>query len=140
MSDLPALPAGYSFHHIGYACADMARERAQFAAFGYQLEGAPFEDQTQGVAGCFLTGPGPRIELLENLPGRDTLTPWLNAGIKMYHFAYLVDDMDAALAWARANRGKVTVAPVPAIAFGGRHIAFAMFRNGMLLEFIAASR
>ncbi|MYM41218.1 VOC family protein [Duganella qianjiadongensis] len=133
---LPALPQGYEFHHIGYACADIERERLQFAALGYQVEGQRFSDTTQGIAGYFLSGAGPRLELLENLPGSDTLTPWLNAGIRMYHFAYWVDDIDAALAWARGARGKVMVQPVPASAFGGRRIAFVMFRNGMMLEFI----
>jgi methylmalonyl-CoA/ethylmalonyl-CoA epimerase len=28
------------------------------------------------------------------------------------------------------------VAPVAAVAFGGRHISFVMFRNGLMLEFI----
>ena len=135
-SSTPTVPAGYEFHHIGYACAAMAREREMFAALGYQLEGDVFEDATQGIAGCFLTGPGPRLELLENLPGSSTLTPWLNAGIKMYHFAYLVEDIAAALEWARSLRGKVTVQPVAATAFGGRRIAFVMFRTGMMLEFI----
>jgi methylmalonyl-CoA/ethylmalonyl-CoA epimerase len=91
---IPALPAGYDFHHIGYASRSLERELAQFAMLGYTLEGESFVDPEQGIAGCFMTGPGPRIELLENLPGSDTLTPWLNTGIKMYHFAYWVDDME----------------------------------------------
>ena len=137
MSDLPVtLPAGHEFHHIGYATPSIGKERNFFEAMGYCQEGAGFEDSCQGVAGCFLTGPGPRLELLENLPGRDTLTPWLNAGIRMYHFAYLVPDMEGALAWARSQRARVTVQPVPAVAFGGRLISFVMLRNGMMLEFI----
>ncbi|SAL61395.1 VOC family protein [Caballeronia telluris] len=136
MADLPTVPAGFDFHHVGYATASMAREREFFEFAGYQIEADSFEDPVQGIAGCFLTGPGPRIELLENLPGSRTLTPWLDAGIKIYHFAYCVDDIETALAWARTHRGKVTVPPVPAVAFGGRSISFVMFRTGFMFEFI----
>lgn len=130
------LPDGYEFHHIGYASTSLDKDRSFFALLGYRQEGETFADPVQGVTGCFLLGPGPRIELLENLPDATTLTPWLNAGVKMYHLAYLVQDIEGALNWARNQRAKVTVAPVSAIAFGGRRISFVMFRNGLMLEFI----
>lgn len=136
MLKLPVLPNGYEFHHIGYATTSIVRERGLFEFLGYQLEGEPFCDFQQGVSGCFLSGPGPRIELLENLPDTDTLTPWINAGVKLYHFAYLVDSVSNAIDWARGRRAKVIVQPVPATAFGGRHISFVMFSNGLMLEFI----
>jgi methylmalonyl-CoA/ethylmalonyl-CoA epimerase len=130
------LPAGAIFHHIGYATASLVREREFFKCLGYQQEGLDFKDPEQGIRGCFLQGPGPRLELLENLPGADTLTPWLNTGIKMYHFAYQVEDLDMAIFWARSQRGKMTVAPVPAVAFEERRICFFAFRQGPMLEFI----
>lgn len=136
LSDPPVLPDGHAFHHIGYATAAIGPERDLFEFLGYRQEGECFADPAQGVAGCFMCGPGPRIELLENLPGSATLTPWLTAGIKMYHFAYWVDDAKAAIDWARESRAKVVVHPVPAVAFGGRRIAFVVFRNGLMLEFI----
>lgn len=131
-----SLPTGYEFHHLGYASACLAKERDFFTLLGYVQEGEAFVDPVQGISGCFLTGPGPRIELLENLPGSRTLTPWLEAGIKLYHFAYLVADLDAALAWSSQQRSRVIVSPVPAVAFGGRRISFIMFRNRLLVEFI----
>jgi methylmalonyl-CoA/ethylmalonyl-CoA epimerase len=124
------------FHHIGYATTALNREREFFELLGYKQEEEAFTDPIQGVAGCFLQGAGPRIELLENIPGAVTLTPWLNAGVKIYHIAYLVGDLESAVNWARNQRAKITVMPVPAVAFGGRRISFAMCRNGMLLEFI----
>ena len=83
-----------------------------------------------------MVGPGPRIELLENLPGSVTLTPWLKSKIRMYHLGYLVADLERALRWARERRAKTIVEPVPAIAFAGKLISFVMFRNGQLIEFI----
>lgn len=132
----PILPIGHTFHHIGYVTDSLVREREFFRHLGYLQEGSEFTDPEQGILGCFLQGPGPRLELLENLPGSKTLTPWLNAGIKMYHIAYEVEDLENAIAWARRERGKMTVAPIPAIAFQGRRICFFFFRKGLMLEFI----
>jgi len=36
----------------------------------------------------------------------------------------------------RAQRAKVLVPPVPAVAFGGREIAFLVMPNRMLIELI----
>ena len=133
---LQLLPAGYEFHHVGYATNSIEKERALFAFLGYSQEGEEFADQIQGVNGCFLSGPGPRIELLENRLGSTTLAPWLDAGIKLYHFSYLVTDLSEALNWARSLRAKVTVPPVVSVAFDPYRISFVMFRNGLMLEFI----
>ena len=133
------LPSGYKFHHIGYATTSLEKERSFFTTLGYHQEGESFSDLNQGVTGCFMSGPGPRIELLENLPDSTILTPWIKAGIKMYHFAYFVDSLDEAINWAREKRGKICVESVSAVAFGGRQICFVIFRNGLMLEFIENS-
>jgi methylmalonyl-CoA/ethylmalonyl-CoA epimerase len=130
------IPENFVFHHIGCATQSIEREYSFFSSLGYASEDKDFSDEIQGIRGCFLVGAGPRVELLENLPGSRTLTPWLNAGIKFYHFAYFVTDIDVALIWARKSKGRVVVLPVPAVAFGGRLISFVMFRNGMLVELI----
>ncbi|ABQ27354.1 hypothetical protein Gura_3193 [Geotalea uraniireducens Rf4] len=130
------MPEGYEFHHLGYATESIERERQFFEYMGYCQEGDLFADPVQGISGCFLVGPGPRVELLENLPGSVTLTPWINAGVKMYHFAYWVDDLDSAINWARAKRAKMIVEQVPAVAFDLCRIGFVMFPNRMMLELI----
>ena len=127
---------GAEFHHIGYATLSLAREREHFGLLGYKCEGEEFIDPIQGIVGCFLIGSGPRIELLANLPGRNTLTPWLKGSAKMYHLAWLVVNLDATLAAARSRGAKLAAAPAPSVAFGGRRICFLMLRNGLLTEFI----
>lgn len=131
-----SIPENFSFHHLGYATASMSREKIFFKSLGYTQEGEDFLDPIQKIQGCFLVGAGPRIELLENLPGADTLSPWLDMGIKMYHMAYRVDDIDLALDWARGLRGLVIVPPVQSVAFNLKRISFVMFRNKQMLEFI----
>ncbi|MEQ9142867.1 MAG: VOC family protein [Parvibaculaceae bacterium] len=125
-----------SFHHIGWATGSIEKEREYLLRLGYAQEGEEFSDATQGIRGCFLNGLGPRIELLENLSGSDTLTPWLDAGVKMYHMAYLTESLEETLTWIRSHRAKVIVEPVPAVAFGGRRISFVMLPNRFLVEFI----
>jgi len=110
--------------------------RKPFEGLGYRQEGNRFVDPIQGVAGCFLVGTGPRIELLENLEGSATLTPWLDAGASMYHLAYLVSRLDDGIDWSRSRRGKLMSAPAPAVAFEGRPVCFVMLPGNLLLEFI----
>ena len=133
---LPSLPAGCEFHHLGYATESIEREWEFFAALGYIQETEKFEDPIQGIAGCFLSGPGPRVELLQSLPGANTLAPWVKAGIKVYHFGYVVTNLNKAILWAQNRRGKVISPPAPSVAFNGRYISFVKFRNGLMLEFI----
>ena len=58
-----------TFHHLGIASEFLEGDARAYAALGYEPEGAEFVDEIQGVRGLFLTGGGPRLELLEPLPG-----------------------------------------------------------------------
>ena len=124
------------FHHIGYASFDVEKEKCLLACLGYKQAGDGFVDDVQGVSGIFMAGGGPRIELMEQTPGSITLQPWLNAGIKLYHMAYLVDDISHAIEKLRSERAKLIVPPVPAVAFVGKKIAFLMLPNKFMVEVI----
>jgi methylmalonyl-CoA/ethylmalonyl-CoA epimerase len=124
------------FHHIGVACKNLDREAERYSLLGYRIESEDFEDPVQGVRGRFLVGGGPRIELLMGLVEPNVLTPWLNAGMKMYHLAYLSFSFDVDLKATLEQRGKIVAGPVSAVAFNGRQIAFVMMPNLMLVELI----
>lgn len=130
------IPDHCRFHHIGYATKSIQYELPFFMSQGYVQDGEIFCDAKQGISGCFMTGAGPRIELLENLPASDTLTPWINLGIKMYHFAYMADNLEDIVRWAKTNKAHMIVDPIPAVAFSGKAICFLMLRNRFMLEFI----
>lgn len=125
-----------SFHHIGVACHDLATESEAFGMLGYEPESEDFMDSRQGIRGRFLAGPGPRLELLVGLPGSSVLDPWLNKGIKFYHQGFVVESLEAGLRALREKGGRMVSAPVPAVAFGGRDIAFVMLRNLAMVELI----
>lgn len=125
------------FHHIGVATESIARDETVYAQLGYRREGKEFVDPAQGVRGVFLVGPGPRLELLEPHGGSTTLQPWLEAGSRLYHQAYEVEDLDASLNWARKElRAHVLRPPMPSPAFGGRAVLFLMLRNRSVIELI----
>lgn len=128
------------FHHVGLACRDLEAEAKALALLGYRAESRDFIDPGQGIQGRFIAGPGPRIELLIQTDGSSVLEPWLAKGIKVYHYGYQVDGLDAEVERLKAAGGIVVTPPVPAVAFGGRRISFVMLRNLFLVELIEAGQ
>lgn len=133
---IESLPGLVAFHHLGYATRDLAREREILEMLGYAAEGEQFTEPSLGVTGIFMAGAGPRIELLQKLPGSKVLDPWLDAGIKIFHTSYLVEDLDQAVTWARSRRAKVVEGPVLSRPLDGRLICFLMFPNRLMVELI----
>ena len=125
------------FHHIGVACRDLGTETRRLAALGYAVEGPDFEDPIQGVKGRFLSGAGPRLELLVPLAQKGCLAPWIQAGVKLYHMAYETCTLDADIRELRGAGAKIIVHPVAAVAFERRRIAFLMLPNMLLIELIS---
>jgi methylmalonyl-CoA/ethylmalonyl-CoA epimerase len=124
------------FHHTGIACVEIDAEVARFSLLGYVPESKPFSDETQGIRGIFLTGPGTRIELLEQLPGSNVLEPWLRSKIRYYHQAYEADALEQAVAALRDGGAIVVRPPSPATAFEGRRVVFLMLPGMLLVELI----
>ncbi len=126
------------FHHIGVATKDITTELVFWEMLGYVVEGEYFKDELQGIRGIFIVARNqPRLELLENLPTAHTLDRWLEKGVKFYHFAYLVEDIDAIISlYTKKFRGKVISPKKPSVAFGLRNICFIMFSNGLIIELI----
>ena len=88
---------------------------------------------------AFLTvaGNGVLIELVEptgpDSPVQRFLTERTGG---LHHLCYEVDDADAELGRIRATKGLIVSRPQPAVAFGGRRIAWALTREKVLLEFL----
>lgn len=124
------------FHHFGLACRNISVERDVYLQLGYSVEGTEFVDENQGVRGQFLTGGGPRLELLEALPNSSVLESWLLGGSRIYHQAFESDDLERSIEQFFHRKAKMVVEPTPAVAFGGRHICFLVLRNLALIELI----
>ena len=127
---------GFRFHHIGLACRDIEKEAKALRLLGYEIEGQHFMDPLQKIHGCFLVGPGPRMELLAPVDESSPIVSWLNRDIKMYHQAYEVEAIAPALAALSAQHAVVVSRAKPAVAFGRRKVAFLMLPNNLLVEMI----
>ena len=123
------------FHHLGIATDLLQRDLGAYCALGYRPEGAVVVDERQGVRGLFLVGGGPRLELLEALPGSETLAPFLSRGIKCYHHAYEVESLENSLAALRAAGAKQLAPPVDSAPLN-RRIVFLMLPNRWMVELI----
>lgn len=131
----PTDGAGTILHHIGVATRGIERELPLFELLGYRKASDIGIEPGQKVRALFIAAPGqPTLELLENLEATGPLDVPLAQGIKFYHFAYTVPDVDAALERALAARAKIVVPVCPAVHF--RRLCFVMFPNMMLVEFV----
>lgn len=127
------------FHHIGIACQRLERERETFLALGFIEESPVFEDPRQQVRGQFLTQGNLRVELLEPTTPESPVQAYLRARVKMYHQAFQVRSLATSIDELTRAGAHVVVPPTPAVAFGGRSIAFLMLRTTMLVELIEAA-
>lgn len=126
----------FEFHHIGVASKDIEKDFRAFSLLGYTKASDFFEDDAQGIRGVFLEATRqPRLELLANIEGRDTVTPMLNTGNKMYHFAYLVKDIEKALETFVKAKAKI-VSPLKQSTYFGKRICFVVLPNMYIIEFV----
>ncbi len=109
--------ASFDFHHLGIACPSIDGARGAYEAMGYVSEDM-FTDNIQGVKGEFFTGFGPRVELLEDLPDRTTVAPWISRRLPtVYHYAWLVPSVDAAIDLVTGHGARTLSEPNPSEYF-----------------------
>ena len=125
------------FHHVGVASRDLDADEAAFAALGYAREREECVDTIQGVRARFLVGPGPRIEIVQDLETGGRVGDFAKRGVKMYHMAYEVDDLEEAGRRLAASGAKRVTEPVPGSAFGMRLLCFYMLPTMVLVELIS---
>jgi methylmalonyl-CoA/ethylmalonyl-CoA epimerase len=54
----------------------------------------------------------------------------------LHHVCYEIEDLESALQQARGVGFATVSAPAPAVAFGGRRIAWVFSKSGVLMEFL----
>lgn len=107
-------------------------------ALGANWDGEIFDDPIQKVKVTFLsTGAGDaQVELVEPAAGDAPVRAFLEKSGGLHHLCYEVENCDAALRWMREQRGVIVKRPQPAVAFGGRRIAWALTAEKLLVEFL----
>jgi methylmalonyl-CoA/ethylmalonyl-CoA epimerase len=126
-------------HHVGFVVKDIASSIEPFvASVSGSWDKNVFHDPIQKVKVAFLCTPGTdvQIELVEPAAELSPVRAFLEKGGGLHHLCYEVNDCEETLSSIRQRRGIIVKRPQPAVAFGGRRIAWALTAEKLLLEFV----
>jgi methylmalonyl-CoA/ethylmalonyl-CoA epimerase len=128
------------FHHTGFVVTSIA---AVVESFCRAVRGSNWSEtwhdplQRVRVAFIYPSHPGdPTIELVEPAGPGSPVEKFLERGGGLHHLCYEVENLDETVRGGSA-RGLVKVRrPQPAVAFGGRRIAWFLTRERLLIEYL----
>jgi methylmalonyl-CoA/ethylmalonyl-CoA epimerase len=127
-------------HHVGFVIASIEESGSSFAlGLGATWDKNIVLDPVQKVRVTFLQGrysTDPLIELVEPGGPNSPVTRFLERGGGLHHLCYEVDQLESHLRFCKSVGTTVIRAPVPAVAFGGRRIAWAITKKKLLMEFL----
>ena len=140
-------PEGLEFRllHVGVAVAGLDAAAATLAGlFGYRVVSGPFDDPVQKVRVTFLAHGEKDVAEIELIAALSEDSPVAAMLTKKrggaYHLCFETSDLDGALEHAGSQDCVVLSGPVPAVAFGGRRIAWVYTRDRQLFELVEAAR
>jgi len=129
-----------SLHHIGYVVPSIDEGLDSWRRSLQAPATSPvFEDPIQQVSVVFLDLPGPSEVKVELVSATSTSSPVARVqqqGGGLHHVCFLVDDLEAQIARMKSERAFLIRSPVPAVAFGGRRIAWMRTRDRLLVEYL----
>jgi methylmalonyl-CoA/ethylmalonyl-CoA epimerase len=127
-------------HHIGFVVNSIQESGEAFArSLGASWDGNIVFDPIQKVRVTFFQGHSsmdPLIELVEPGGPESPVSRFLSQGGGLHHLCYEVGDMESHLKFCKSVGTVVIRPPVPAVAFGGRRIAWAVTKRRLLVEFL----
>lgn len=111
-------------------------------ALGAEWDGQVFDDPLQKAKVAFLTtrAQDPQIELVEPAGEASPVHRFLleKAG-GLHHVCYEVADLETELVGFRSRGAVIASRPKPAVAFGGRRIAWIITAEKLLVELLEES-
>lgn len=128
------------YDHLGVAVADLDAAVSLYRElFGHHILSGPFEDPLQDARVVFL-GTGCEgeipVELIAPLGDKSQVSRMLAKGVGAYHVCYRTADIAAAVERFRAAGSLIVSRPVPAVAYGGRRIAWLYLKTRQLVELV----
>jgi len=133
-------PGEVRLHHVGFVLNSIQDNAESFArSLGAAWDGNITFDPIQKVRVTFFQGAhahDPLVELVEPAGPDSPVSRQLERGGGLHHVCYEVADLDAHLAFCKSVRTIIIRKPVPAVAFGGRRIAWAITRQKLMVEFL----
>jgi methylmalonyl-CoA/ethylmalonyl-CoA epimerase len=138
-----SVPTG-TLHHVGFVVASIQMAAPGFAeSIDGQWDGKIIHDPNQAVRVAFVreqSEQGRLLELVEPAGEESPVTGFLKRGGGLHHICYEADDLEKQLDLSRKQGGLITRPPLPAVAFGGRRIAWVYTRHKLLIEYLERQR
>ncbi len=136
----PLLSGNAILHHMGFVVASISAVAEEFAAsISAHWDGQVIEDPLQRVRVAFFSPVdvrNPVFELVEPADQDSPVSSFLKTGGGLHHVCYEIDDLEAGLKTAREHGLIMTARPTPAVAFGGRRIAWVCSKSHLLMELL----
>ncbi len=127
-------------HHFGFVVSSIEKSAESFArSVAASWDRQIILDPIQKVRVAFFRAPNsadPLIELVEPGQPDSPVSRFLEQGGGLHHLCYEVSDLESHLEFCRSAGNIVIRQPVPAVAFGGRRIAWVVTKNRLLIEFL----
>jgi methylmalonyl-CoA/ethylmalonyl-CoA epimerase len=126
-------------HHMGFVVADIVTAMPAFVrSMAAEWDGQIFEDPLQKAKVAFMTTrPGDaQIELVQPVGENSPVQRFLLQGGGMHHLCYEVASLEAELTSFRSRGAAIASRPKPAVAFGGRRIAWVITSEKFLVELL----
>jgi methylmalonyl-CoA/ethylmalonyl-CoA epimerase len=131
---------GTAFHHVGFVVKSISEIGQDFArSIGAHWNGDIIHDPLQHARVSFFRCGGPEtpaVELVEPAGDQSPLHSFVAKGGGLHHICYEVDNLSSQLEESRSAGCLVVKPPLPAVAFGGRRIAWVFTRNKLLVEYL----
>ncbi len=131
-------------HHVGYVVDNIETAMTGFLrSLAAEWDGQVFHDPLQKVKVAFLRtrAEDPQIELVQAASEDSPVLRFLQQkGGGLHHVCYEVADLEEELAGFRSRGAVIAKRPKPAVAFGGRRIAWVITSEKLLVELLEESR
>jgi len=131
-------------HHVGFVFRSIEGEiegfaKSIFASWDKRI----FHDPLQKVRVTFLqtlNKTDAMIELVEPAAEDSPVQQFLKKGGGLHHLCYEVADLESYIRKMQGAGAILMKAPLPAVAFGNRRIAWVLTRQGLLVELLESSK
>jgi methylmalonyl-CoA/ethylmalonyl-CoA epimerase len=133
------MAASLRLHHVGFVVANIEQAMPGFLrSLAARWDEQIFHDPLQKVKVAFLTTrvEDPQIELVEPAGEDSPVLRFLQQGGGLHHVCYEVADLEQQLAEFRSRGAVIAKRPKPAVAFGGRRIAWVITAEKLLVELL----
>jgi methylmalonyl-CoA/ethylmalonyl-CoA epimerase len=128
------------FHHLGFVVPSIADAAKDFAeSLDADWDAKVIHDPLQVVRVTFLRPRRPQnpvVELVEPAGDKSPVLGFLKRGGGLHHLCYELEGLEKQLDIARTMGMLITKPPQPAVAFGGRRIAWVYTKQRLLLELL----